>query len=125
MSSRMCERVRLAKIDCSADFYDSGNPFEDEFIQGWNWIEQLYGDLNCPQKGRVLQFIAELRKAGYDRKLRAGQSLFTFIVFTVPPPRTSGGTILDWFSLRREDYGCSMEEQQGYLWNSHCNVQSS
>jgi len=33
-----------------------------------------------PWKYRVFQFIAQLRQAGYDRKLRAGQSLEVFIV---------------------------------------------
>ncbi len=33
-----------------------------------------------PWKQRVLQFIAQLRGAGYDRKLRAGQSLDMFVV---------------------------------------------
>jgi hypothetical protein len=35
----------------------------------------------------VLPFIAELRRAGYDRKLRAGQSIWSLIVSRSRRPR--------------------------------------
>ena len=60
------------------DYYESGNPVEGEFIQSWDWIERFYDSIAFPVKAVALPFIAELRRAGYDRKLRAGQSLFTF-----------------------------------------------
>jgi hypothetical protein len=63
-----------------ADYSENGNPMEGEFIQSWDRIEQFYDSVHFPVKALALPFIAELRRAGYDRKLRAGQSLFTFAV---------------------------------------------
>ena len=63
-----------------ADYYENGNPVEGEFIQSWDRIEQFYGSEYFPLKGLVLPFLAELRRAGYDRKLRAGSSMWTFIL---------------------------------------------
>jgi hypothetical protein len=62
--------------------YDTVDPLERDFIQSWEGIEEFFGLMlaRVPWKDRVLQFIAELRHAGYDRKLRAGQSIDIFIV---------------------------------------------
>ena len=62
--------------------YQTVNPFERDFIQSWERIEEFFGLMlaRVPWKDRVLQFIAELRQAGYDRKLRAGQTIDIFIV---------------------------------------------
>ncbi len=61
-----------------ADFYEAGKPVEGEFLQSWDWIEGFYSD--HPNAKAVLGFIAALRAAGYDRQLRAGQSLWSFML---------------------------------------------
>ncbi len=61
---------------------DAVNPLDRDFIQSWERMEEFFGWMlaRVPWKDRVLQFIAELRQAGYDRKLRAGQTIDIFIV---------------------------------------------
>lgn len=61
-----------------ADFYEAGKPLEGEFLESWGWIEGFYED--HPQRDAVLQFIEALRDEGYDSVLRAGQSMWSFIV---------------------------------------------
>jgi hypothetical protein len=80
LPSTMRKEFPWLNIDKLADYYERGNPVEGEFIRSWEFIEQFYDDEYFPLKGFVLAFIAELRRAGYDRKLRAGQSLWTLIV---------------------------------------------
>ena len=61
---------------------DAVNPLDRDFIQSWERMEEFFGWMlaRVPWNHRVLQFIAELRQAGYDRKLRAGQTIDIFIV---------------------------------------------
>jgi hypothetical protein len=57
------------------------DPLEREFIQSWDQVQQFYrSHYNSRLQGIVLLFIAVLRKAGYDRKLRAGQSMYSLIL---------------------------------------------
>jgi hypothetical protein len=63
-----------------ADYYEQGNPIEGEFITSWDSIEAFYRGLKFNFVPSVLALIAELRRRGYDRVLRAGQSLATLIV---------------------------------------------
>ncbi len=70
-----------------ADFYEKGNPVEGEFIESWDQMEGVYEGSRFPPRTLVLPFIAELRRAGYDRKLRAGQSIWSFIVSRSRRPR--------------------------------------
>lgn len=63
-----------------ADYYEAGRPIEGEFLQSWDSMESFYRLHGQPNKDVALQFIAALRAAGYDRELRAGQSLWSFIV---------------------------------------------
>jgi hypothetical protein len=55
---------------------------EADFLASWDWSQQYFGMLfeNWGRNDRALQFIAELRKAAYDRNLRAGQSPELFMV---------------------------------------------
>jgi hypothetical protein len=62
------------KIGKLADYYESGNPVEGEFLQSWDETERFVGSKYFEGGTLVLPFIAELRKAGYDRKLRIGLS---------------------------------------------------
>jgi len=58
-----------------ADFYEDGNPIEGEFIQSWDQIEEFYREDWCVFSDSLLAMIHEMRDTGYDRLLRAGQSL--------------------------------------------------
>lgn len=69
--------VELAAV---APYYEAGNPIEGEFLTSWDGAEEVYRRLNYPLAEKCLTFIAAAREAGYDKKLRAGTSLATFIV---------------------------------------------
>ena len=58
---------------------------EDAFVQSWDWIERFYRDDLLSQAtwrwiGAMPTLISGLRERGYDRVLRAGQSLFVLIL---------------------------------------------
>ena len=74
-------------IGLLGDFYERGNPVEGEFLESWNQMEGVYEGSRFPPRTLVLPFIAELRRAGYDRKLRAGQSIGSLIVSRSRRPR--------------------------------------
>lgn len=58
-----------------ADYYENGKPVEGEFIQSWDGIEEFYRQGSFEFSGVVLAMIEDMREAGYDQRLRAGQSL--------------------------------------------------
>jgi hypothetical protein len=80
MPSAMRQEFPWIKIDELADFYEAGNPVEGEFFCSWNRIGDFYTNLVFPCKARAVLFIAQLRTAGYDRKIRAGQSLWMLVL---------------------------------------------
>jgi hypothetical protein len=64
---------------------DSQADIERDFFESWDSIEEFYKcsdtpEFRVPFWTEALQMIAQLRRAGYDRKLRAGQSLFMLVV---------------------------------------------
>lgn len=64
-----------------AKYYEKGQGIEGEFILSWDSIERFYGKIvNASFGSEVLEMIAQMRKKGYDKTLRAGQSLYSFIV---------------------------------------------
>jgi len=65
-----------------AKYYEEGRGIEGEFILSWDHIEEFYGRQNSfiLNPDEILKFIAQLRERGYDKTLRAGQSMPTFIV---------------------------------------------
>jgi hypothetical protein len=60
--------------------YENGNGIEGEFIESWNSIIRFYKEINEDYINDVLSFISDLRSKGFDKTLRAGQSLYTFIL---------------------------------------------
>ena len=54
---------------------------ETEFVTSWERMEWFFGsgEIFCKMP-HVVEFIEMLRASGYDRKLRAGQSLDLFVV---------------------------------------------
>lgn len=77
MPSQMRKEFPWLVIGELADYYESGNPVEGEFVQSWNSIEEFYQSdyFNTETSNSALYMIQEMRQAGYDRLLRAGQSL--------------------------------------------------
>lgn len=55
---------------------------EGEFLCSWDWIQEFYSaDLkDWTFSGAMLRLLTELRLAGYDRRLRAGQSMYTLVL---------------------------------------------
>ncbi len=63
-----------------ADYYEQGNPIEGEFLQSWERIERFYQERSFPHAAELKSFIAEMREQGFDRSLRAGQSMDTMVL---------------------------------------------
>lgn len=64
--------------------YDEHSDIEAEFLHSWDGIENSYNSeifaMRWKWMTNIRPFIRTLRERGYDRQLRAGQSMFTFIV---------------------------------------------
>jgi hypothetical protein len=78
--SAMRHRFPSITISRVADYYEAGNPVEGEFVESWTRMERFYREGNTPETANALRIIQEIRNAGFDRSLRAGQSLMTLIV---------------------------------------------
>jgi hypothetical protein len=87
-------------IGALADYYENGSPVEGEFLESWNQMEAVYEGSRFPPRSLVLPFIADLRRAGYDHKLRAGQSIWSLIVSRSRRPRLRPGQPLVSFQFR-------------------------
>lgn len=75
-------KVEFPEIDFGklAEYYENGNGIEGEFILSWDSIENFYREMDLDNKNEILQLIKEMRGKGFDKTLRAGQSLYTFIL---------------------------------------------
>lgn len=83
MPSAMRAEFPWIKIGDVANYYERGQPIEGEFIHSWERIEKFYSEMsreNFPVRDDVLNFIRDLRQRGYDKTLRAGQSMFSMIL---------------------------------------------
>jgi hypothetical protein len=56
------------------------NDIERDFILSWDLTEEIFKFWNLHQKGNVFDLIYEMRQHGYDKTLRAGQSIMYFVV---------------------------------------------
>ena len=63
-----------------ADAYECGHRVEGEFLQSWDYMEHFYDDMKYEFAPDIRQFIAQMRAAGYDKTLRAGQSMWTLML---------------------------------------------
>jgi hypothetical protein len=65
-----------------AAHYEQGRPVEGEFLESWNAIERFYLSFERwpAAQSQVLPFISQLRRKGYDKVLRAGQSMTTLVL---------------------------------------------
>ncbi|HWA25634.1 MAG TPA: hypothetical protein VG734_08240 [Lacunisphaera sp.] len=75
-------RRRFPSIPISkvADFYAAGQPIEGEFLESWDRIEKFFAENSWPGRQNAMGLVTAMRQAGYDRKLRAGQSMLTLMV---------------------------------------------
>lgn len=74
------KEVNFGKL---GSFYEKGKGIEGEYVLSWDSIERFYGELSDewhPFKKGALRLIKEMRGHGLDKELRAGQSLFSFIL---------------------------------------------
>lgn len=80
MPSAMRSEFPWLTIGELADYYEAGSPVEGEFIKSWDGMEEFYEDTRCPFSAEVKHFMCAMRDKGYDRTLRAGQSLWSLIL---------------------------------------------
>jgi hypothetical protein len=67
--------------ELSAEQFAMDDVIEQDFLESWNRMDWFFGSGEIwPKSPDVVEFIAMLRRTGYDRKLRAGQSLDIFVV---------------------------------------------
>ena len=63
---------------------DELSELEQEFSTSWDYIEQFYKGLITTKSWEsltpILGLIAEMRKRGYERQVRAGQSMWWFLL---------------------------------------------
>jgi hypothetical protein len=69
--------IKFGKL---AKYYEQGNGVEGEFTMSWDSIEQFYNEIGLEKKDEILNLIKQMRSNGFDKTLRAGQSLFTLIL---------------------------------------------
>ncbi len=79
-------KVQFPEIELNnlAKYYENGEGIKGEFIESWNDIEHYYSEIYSEEHKTIendtLKLIKELRAIGLDEKLRAGQSLYSFIL---------------------------------------------
>lgn len=74
-----CPWIELSEV---AEYYEKGNPIEGEFIVSWRIVEDFYDDIihSTEHRDKIRAFMDSLRRQGYDKTLRAGQSMDTFVL---------------------------------------------
>ena len=80
--SKLESQFDWIKVSDLARYYERGEGIKGEFIESWNNIEKFYSrfDDHFKTKMLVIDLIRELRQKGFDERLRAGQSLYHFIL---------------------------------------------
>ena len=75
-------QIEFPWIDMSkaAAYYEQGRGIEGEFIESWDKIEAFYKKMSFRPAPSVQAFLTEMRTEGYDRYIRAGQSMYTLIL---------------------------------------------
>jgi hypothetical protein len=114
MPSEMAADFSGAEVKPVARYYEEGRPVEGEFITSWYRIEQFYEDARFPFAEQVLGMIGRIRQAGYDKTLRAGQSLWSLVVSRSRRHGLREGqpSITFWFSGNGMDVYASMNGQE-------------
>jgi len=78
-STLTCEfpEIKFGKL---AQYYEQGNGVEGEYTMSWDSIEQFYNEIGLEKKDEILKLIRRMRSNGFDKTLRAGQSLYTLVL---------------------------------------------
>jgi hypothetical protein len=63
-----------------APYFEKGNPLEGEFLKSWDGVEEFFKEVNLPIQPDIMQLIKTMRDKGYDKTLRAGTSLYDFVL---------------------------------------------
>jgi hypothetical protein len=63
-----------------AAYYENNDGITGEFIDSWDKIEEFYKRINEPFSPKVLHLISRIREQGFDKTLRAGQSLYNMLI---------------------------------------------
>ncbi len=77
MFGRKFESLVFSEV---AIYYEIGRPIIGEFIQSWSTTERFFLNNRSLESAQAYVLLNKIRKAGYDRTLRAGQSLMTLIL---------------------------------------------
>lgn len=78
--SAMCREFPELNPRPEAWHYEEGHGVEGEFLSTWDAMERFYRELHFSDGDEILALIRGIREAGYDRKLRAGHSLYRLIM---------------------------------------------
>ena len=79
MPSALRAEHPLLDIGELADYYERGAPIEGEFVLSWKSIIEFY-ESGEPRNARITAFLEMLCEAGFNRTLRAGQSMWTLVL---------------------------------------------
>lgn len=85
-----------------ADYYERGQAVEGDFIRSWKSIKRHYKPERWLFSNAVLVMIEEMRSAGYDRQLRAGQSLSSLGLSRSRRKRRLENQPQIWFQFRKQ-----------------------
>ncbi|AXT54676.1 hypothetical protein D1815_02495 [Aquimarina sp. AD1] len=83
MPSKMKNQFPEIEFGLLAEYYEKGEGIKGEFIESWNSIEEFYISFSDSWKSKgedAIRLIKKMRKVGLDERLRAGQSLWFFIL---------------------------------------------
>ncbi len=78
--SELEEKYDWIKTGRLANYYERGDGVTGEFIESWDKIEKFYKGINEPFSPKVLNLISKMREHGFDKTLRAGQSLSNMLI---------------------------------------------
>ncbi|MEQ8473631.1 MAG: hypothetical protein RIC35_20705 [Marinoscillum sp.] len=83
MPSTLESKFKEVNFGKLGSYYEKGKGIEGEYVLSWDSIERFYGELSDewhPFKKDAINLLKEMRVEGLDKELRAGQSLFFFIL---------------------------------------------
>lgn len=63
-----------------AEYYERGEGLLGEYIESWNKVEKFYLEDTYRSTDKIIEFIRTIRKDGYDKEFRAGNSLNSMIL---------------------------------------------
>ncbi|MBN69289.1 MAG: hypothetical protein CME32_08430 [Gimesia sp.] len=82
MPSTLQEEFPWIELHELAEYYEKGNPIEGEFLVSWESVEDFYDEIirSMEHRHKIRAFMDSLRSEGYDKTLRAGHSMATFVL---------------------------------------------